>query len=140
VVPSNREIVEAAYDAASRGDIETLLGAFDPDIDWIEPAGYFPGARGAFRGIEEVRRIFTEEYPRHWAEWIVIPESVIDAREHVLVTGTAHFKTHAGVEGSARLCNVWTFHAGKAVRLEVFNDTALLWRALGGTPDYWANS
>ena len=136
-MPSNREIVETAYAAADRGDVEGLLGAFDPDVEWIEPDGYFPGAKGAYRGVDEVRRIFTEEYPRHWAEWRVEPERVLEAGDQVVVTGVSRFRTHAGVEGSSRLCNIWTLRDGRAVHLEVFNDTALLWRALGGGPDYW---
>jgi ketosteroid isomerase-like protein len=134
---SNREIVEAAYRAFDRGEIDAVLASFDPDIEWIEPDGYFPGARGTYRGIDAVRRIFETAYPRFWAEWRVVPDRVIEAGEQVVVTGDSRFRTHDGAEGSSRLCNIWTLRDGKTVRLEVFNDTALLWRALGGRPDYW---
>ena len=135
--PSNREIVERAYEAFGRGEVEAVLASFDPDIEWIEPDGYFPGARGAHRGVEAVRRIFETAYPRHWATWRVETEQVLEAGDHVVVTGFSHFRTHDGAQGTSRLCNVWTLRDGKAIRLQVFNDTALLWRALGGRAEYW---
>jgi uncharacterized protein len=134
---SNREIVEAAYRAFDRGEIDAVLASFDPEIEWIEPDGYFPGARGSYRGVDEVRRIFETAYPPLWAEWRVVIDELIEAGDRVVMTGDSHFRTHDGVEGRSRLCNIWTLRDGKTVRLEVFNDTAVLWRALGGRSDYW---
>lgn len=136
-MPSNRDVVEGVYDAFERGEVDAALASLDPDIEWVEPDGYLRGARGSFRGIASVRRIFETVYPRLWAEWRVEVDQVLEAGDHVVVTGVSHFRTHDGVGGSSRLCNVWTLRDGKAARLEVFNDTALLWRALGGRPDYW---
>ena len=132
------EVVKQTYAAFARGDIETVLAAFDPDIEWVEPEGYFPGARGTHHGVEAVRRIFSV-YPTHWDEFAADMEQYIDAGEHVIAIGRARFRPKGSdTLHSSQLANVWTMRDGKAVRLQVFNDTALIWRALGGGEEYWA--
>lgn len=132
------ERIRQVYADFARGDIDAVLAAFHDDIEWIEPDGYFPGARGTHRGVEAVREIFAV-YPRHWDEFSVEMEEYVDAGDQVVVLGRSHFKPRGGGERrSSRLCNVWTMRDGKASRLVVFNDTALIWRALGGGDEYWA--
>lgn len=131
------ERIKQVYDDFARGDIEAVLAAFDRNIEWIEPDGYFPGARGVHRGVDAVREIFSV-YPEHWEEFSVEMDEYIDAGDQVVALGRSHFRAkHTGEGGSSRLCNVWTFKEGKATRLAVYNDTALIWKALGGSPDYW---
>jgi hypothetical protein len=50
--PDNLATVREAYDSFARGDVPTVLGAFDPDIAWSEMAGTPYG--GEFQGIDTV--------------------------------------------------------------------------------------
>ncbi len=133
---TNLELVRAAYEAFERGDVEGVLASFDPDIEWIEPDGYWPGARGVHRGVDAVRRIFAT-YPERWAEWTVVPEEFVDAGDVVLMRGRCRFRAHGGSDVEMRLANVWRLRDGRAVQLQVLADSALVWRALGGRDDYW---
>ena len=75
---------------------------------------------------------------RHCPDARSLPHEFIDAGDQILAVGQSHFRTKGSTERhSSRLCNLWTMREGKASRLEVFNDTALIWRALGGGSDYW---
>jgi ketosteroid isomerase-like protein len=56
----------------------------------------------------------------------------------VVVLGRSTFRARGSRERwTTRLCNVWTIRDGRVTRLAVYNDTAVIWRALGGRADYW---
>ena len=53
----------------------------------------------------------------------------------MVVTGSQRGIAKAtGREYRGRVCNVWRIREGKAVRLEIFTDTALMWQAFGTLP------
>lgn len=130
--------IQDTYASFERGDLDGTLSNFHDDIEWIEPDGYFPSARGRHRGVNRVREIF-QSYGEYWERFDVKPEEYIDAGDgRILVIGMAEFQAKGSDETyRARLANLWTMRDGKAERLQVFNDTALVWRALGGHTDYW---
>ncbi|WP_411968432.1 nuclear transport factor 2 family protein [Haloferax sp. YSSS75] len=49
---TNVEILESAYDAYNRGEIDAVLSSFDENIEWIEPDGSF--SSGIHRGPDAV--------------------------------------------------------------------------------------
>jgi uncharacterized protein len=63
---SNVEVLQGAYDAFGRGDIESVLGALDPDIEWLEPEveGLLYG--GSHRGLEAVDNEVLALIPQTW--------------------------------------------------------------------------
>jgi ketosteroid isomerase-like protein len=130
VAEADVALVREVYAAFERGDLDGVVDALDPEIEWIEPDGYFPGAQGVFHGRDDVRRIF-ELYPRLWERFDVTPEELIDAGDHVVMVGTERgVARDTGKEFTGRVCNVWTLRDGKAVRLRIFKDTALIREAL----------
>jgi len=50
---SNASVVEAAYAAFGRGDIEGVLALLDPAVEWSAPATLPQG--GQFSGIDGVK-------------------------------------------------------------------------------------
>jgi uncharacterized protein len=130
----NLDLVRNTYAAFERGDIEQVLAGFDDDIEWIEPDGYFAGA-GGVRGREAVREVFSH-YPEYWSEFAVQPERFLEAGdEWVIVTGSQRGVASAtGNEYRGRFANIWQIRDGKAVRLEVYTDTGLMWKAIGAHP------
>jgi ketosteroid isomerase-like protein len=133
-VGGNLELVRNTYDAFARGDLDTVLAAFAEDIEWIETDGYFAGA-GGVRGRAAVAAVFAE-YPKFWSEFSVTPERYLEAGdEWVVVTGSQRGIAKAtGREYRGRVCNFWRIREGKAVRLEIYTDTALMWKAFGTLP------
>ncbi|HKP17337.1 MAG TPA: nuclear transport factor 2 family protein [Gaiellaceae bacterium] len=131
---ANVDLVRKTYEAFARGDIDTVLAGFAEDIEWIEPAGYFAGA-GGVRGRAAVAEVFGE-YPKFWSELSVTPDRFLEAGdEWVIVTGDQRgIARETGNEYRGRVCNVWQIRDGQAVRLEVFTDTGLMWKAFGRLP------
>jgi uncharacterized protein len=131
---ANLDLVRNTYDAFARGDIDTVLAGFADDIEWIEPDGYFAGA-GGVRGRDAVAAVFAE-YPKFWSEFSVAPERFLEAGdEWVIVTGNQRgIARETGNEYRGGVCNIWQIRDGKAVRLEVYTDTGLMWKAFGKHP------
>jgi uncharacterized protein len=130
----NLDLVRRTYEAFAQGDVETVLAGFAENIEWIEPDGYFAGA-GGVRGRAAVGEIFAE-YPKFWSEFSVTPERFLEAGdEWVIVTGSQQgIARETGKEFRGRFANLWRIRDGQAVRLEVYTDTALMWKAFGSLP------
>lgn len=130
---ANVDLVRKLFADFEAGDVDAVFAAFDPDIEWVEPLGYFAGA-GGVRGVEAVGTVLAA-YPETWGDFSLVPEQVIDAGDTVVVIGTQEGTSLAtGRSFRGRFCNVWTLSAGKVVRFEAFADTALMWRALDAHP------
>ena len=54
----NVDLIRRGYEAFGRGDISTVLGIFDPNIDWHIP-GRSP-LSGDYHGHDEVIAFFTK--------------------------------------------------------------------------------
>lgn len=74
--------LRGAYTAFNRGDMDAAVTAFDPEIEWTEPAE-FPGG-GAYHGRDEVKR-YLKQSREAWAEVISEPEQFITAGERIVV-------------------------------------------------------
>lgn len=130
---ANVELVRKLFADFAAGEIDAVFSAFAPDIEWIEPHGYFTGA-GGVRGVDAVGTVLAA-YPETWGDFALVPEQYLDAGDTVVVTGTQGGTSLAtGRSFHGRFCNVWTIAAGKVVRFEAFADTALMWRALDAHP------
>ena len=56
----NVEVVRRIYDAVARGDSETVLSLYDPDIEWDMSRGAFGAIGGGrvYRGHDGLRSFF----------------------------------------------------------------------------------
>jgi ketosteroid isomerase-like protein len=131
--PENVAIVRKLFDDFEAGEMTAVFAAFDENIEWVEPRGYFAGA-GGVRGLFAVEQVLAR-YPEVWSEFGLMPERFIDAGDDVIVTGEQRGVARAtGAPYRGRFCNVWTLAGGKVVRMEAFTDTAMMWKAFGGHP------
>jgi ketosteroid isomerase-like protein len=118
----NVEIVRKVYDAAARRDALTLLGFYDPEVEFDSSRVHGSLMGGAvYHGHEGLRR-----WARDWYEaWELIEydvEELIDAGEHVIAVVTVRGRGRASaaeVEWT-RHGGVWTFRDGKVVRVVWF--------------------
>ena len=116
----NVEIVRRVYDAVSRGDTETVLAAYDPDVETEFSRSPFAGVlkRSVYRGHEGLRSFFRERYQEAWADIEDTCEELIDAGENVIsVVNTRGRGRASGAEVERTHYGVWTIQQGRIVRV-----------------------
>lgn len=129
----NLQVVQDVYAAFARGDIPTVLAAFDSRIEWREAEGnpYEPSG-AAWIGPEAVLQKLFQRIATDWNDFSVHPQRFHDAGETIVVegryTGTSK---HTGQALDAQLCHLWSVRHGQVVRFQQFVDTAQLQVVLG---------
>jgi ketosteroid isomerase-like protein len=120
------DALRAAYAALNRGDVAGMVAIFDPEIVWIEPAGY---SDGTYRGLEVVRALF-EKSRATWAEGGCDLEELIPAGDKVVAIIHVHVRVKGHTEwAQGRHASVYTFRNGKAIEQRIIDDIqqALAW-------------
>lgn len=120
----NVAVVRGTYEAFGRGDIEALIDALDPNIEWITPGPSELATAGTRRGQQQVRQFFDsvgELFDFQRFE----PKTFIADGDTVVVLGedTVTLKpTGKTLEDS--WAHVMTVKNGKIVRFQEYLDTA----------------
>ena len=125
----NVDVVQGAWDAFERGDIDTVLDAIAPTAETRVPESLPWG--GKYTGPEGFRD-FLGRLGEAFEQFSATPEKVLGADDnHVIVLAKTKGRTKAGgtVEGAA----VWIYQLrdGMIADAESFGDTAQLLEALG---------
>jgi ketosteroid isomerase-like protein len=121
----NARLVQGAYEAFGRGEIEALAELMTDDVEWVNPgdpddnpnAGTFKGKEavlGWFGGLAATRDYTTFE-PREFIAQNDKVVCLVYAEATVRDTGRA-FVSHEA--------QVWTFRDGKLTRFQNYLDTA----------------
>jgi ketosteroid isomerase-like protein len=122
-------IIEEHYAASARGDLDGMVAAFAPDIEWTEMAG-FPYA-GTYRGVDAVRQQVFERLGEEWTNYQAVPEEIVSSGDQVIAFGAyAGTFTATGKSMRARFVHHWTVHNGLIARFEQFTDTHLVRQAM----------
>jgi uncharacterized protein len=125
---ANVQVVQEAYAAFKRGDIQTILDSLSKDVEWIAP-GVEPVA-GTYHGPDEVARFFrqvneTSEYSSFE------PGEYVAQGDRVVALG--RYKGMVRNTGRVYECDwamAFTFRDGKISRFQEYTDTAVLVAAL----------
>ncbi len=114
--------------AAARAIALTLRTILDPNVEWIQNAG-FPGG-GHRHGVDAVLADVFSGLRSQWNDWRVEIEEYLDAGETVVVLG-AYFGTHAETNKSmtAVFAHVYDVAEGRIKRFRQFTDTYELVKA-----------
>ena len=125
----NAAVVDAIYEAFASGDIETVLGALDPKIEWLEAAGS-PYA-GTYTGPEAVLNRVLARLGTEWETFHVEPERIVSNGDAVIAAGTytGTYKTTRRTF-TARFAHIWQLRDGKIIAFEQIADTAKINEAL----------
>lgn len=130
---SNVDVVKGVYEAFGRGDIEAVLGAMDPKIEWREAEGnpYMPSGE-AWIGPEAVLNNLIVKLGADWDAFTVHPKTFHDAGDTVIVEAR-YTATHkeTGKPLDAQVCHVWGVRDGKLTSFQQYVDTAKLQDAMG---------
>ncbi len=125
----NVGIVRACLEAFQRGDYETAMEAFDPEIEY--DLRVFPDGK-VYRGHDGVREAFRiwlgtwEDYRQELEEIIDTPgdEVIVLVREFGRGKGS-------GIEVERPTAGMWTIRDRKAVRIRFYPDRDAALEALG---------
>jgi uncharacterized protein len=121
------ETLRGAYAALNLNDIPAMVNAFDPQIEWTEPANY-PGG-GTVRGHAAVQAHLSKARAT-WAEGSCEPERFIAAGDKIVVFLHVRVRLKDRTEWvDARHAAVYTFRNGKAIQMRIIDDLqqALEW-------------
>lgn len=121
---TNRERVQALYEAFSRGDVPAVLGAFDPQIQWREAESFRYADRNPYIGPQAVAEGVFLRISSDVDQFAVVPERIADAGETVLSEGRYRGTVKAtGKPVSVQFAHVWRFRDGKVVGFQQYTDT-----------------
>jgi ketosteroid isomerase-like protein len=125
----NVDVIESAYSAFSKGDIESVLEVFSESAEIVAPESLPWG--GEYEGPEGMRT-FIAKLLEHFSEFKTTPTKVLGADDnHVIVVARNTGRTRSGnrIEGDG----VWIYQLrdGAVTSAHAFLDTATVLEAIG---------
>jgi ketosteroid isomerase-like protein len=131
----NVAIIRTVYDAFAKGDVPTVLGLFDPKIQWSE-AEHFPYWTGTpFVGADAIVQGLFARLGQDFDGFRVEVRRIVGAGDTVLAevrykgTGKA---TKTPLDAQA--AHVWDVRDGKIVRFQQYVDTWHVAQVTGVAP------
>ncbi|HZB83490.1 MAG TPA: nuclear transport factor 2 family protein [Rubrobacteraceae bacterium] len=123
-------VVQSAYEAFRRGDVQAIFALLHPEIELYQSEGVPWG--GKYKGHEGVG-YFLSKLTETIEYSMVDPDQFIDDEEgHVVAVGhTRGLVRASGREFEVPAVHVWAIREGKAVKFEAYIDTFQMRVALG---------
>jgi uncharacterized protein len=124
----NVDVVQSAWDAFGRGDIEAVLEAIAPSAETRLPETLPWG--GSFTGPEGFQD-FLARLGESFEQFSATPEKVLGADDdHVIVVAKTKGRTKKGTPIESMVVWVYQLRDGKIADAESFGDTAQVLQAL----------
>jgi uncharacterized protein len=123
--------IRRAYEAFGKGDIDAVVSAWDPRIQWHESTEGLPWS-GRHTGAKAVVNKVFGPVTSQIQNFSVKPDEFLSDGDTVVVLGNFAGKGADGKRFKARFAHVWKMKNGKAVRFEDFTDPTAFARALQG--------
>ena len=125
----NVDVIESAYGAFKKGDIETVLEYFADSAQIVAPESLPWG--GTYEGPEGMRT-FLAKALEHFTDFKTTPEKVLGADDnHVIVIARNSGKTKKGARHEEEVVWIYQLREGKITSAHVFADTASVLEAIG---------
>jgi ketosteroid isomerase-like protein/SAM-dependent methyltransferase len=122
---TNTDTIKASYAAFARGEVDTALACFAPDIEWTHPDGMADfGLGGTRKGIAEVRE-FMARARTVFSEIRGEPSEFLESGDRVVVLGRHHMRgRESGLAATVPYVHTWLFADGTATHFTDHHDTA----------------
>jgi ketosteroid isomerase-like protein len=134
VPPEDVELVESAFDAWNRGDIDSFAGHAADDVAWLEVSGRPEGAPTERRGRDRMRKSLESLFDA-WESYQIEVERIEEAGERVLAVVREVARGRAsGMEIDGRWGYLITVEDGRIVRIEAYRDAAQALQLAGLIP------
>ena len=125
----NVDVVQGAWDAFGRGDIDAVLEAIAPSAETRLPESLTWG--GIYAGPDGFRDFLTK-LGDSWDQFSATPEKVLGADDnHVVVLAKTKGRTKAGATIEGKTIWIYQLRDGRIADAESFGDTAQVLEALG---------
>jgi steroid delta-isomerase-like uncharacterized protein len=133
-----RDQVQKHYDAVNRGDMDTAITIFDPDVEGVTPNGTLNG-HDALRQLGEA---FMAAAPNQHMEMVrvvetddtVVVEGVYAGTQTGPLVGPGGTIEASGNDFAFTFCDVFTFRDGLCVNHHIYWDNMSLLAQLGALP------
>jgi uncharacterized protein len=121
---SNLEIIQSAYAAFGRGDIQSLLALIDPQVEWDNPGPREVPWAGSFRGHDGVGAFFSALGASVDFEAFG-PQTFFAQDDRVVVLGTERARVkRTGKTFDNPWAHAFTLAGGKVVKFHEYSDSA----------------
>jgi ketosteroid isomerase-like protein len=127
----NTRVVQDAYAAFKRGDIQSVINACANDVEWISPGQGILPTGGTYRGQAEVGRFFGL-VGQNLDFTAFEPRTYVAQGDTVVGLGSYRAKVkETGKFAEAEFAMVFTIRDGKITRFQEYTDTAAIAPAYG---------
>jgi uncharacterized protein len=125
----NVDVIQTAWDAFGRGDIDKATSVADPSAEFVAPDSLpWGGTYHGPEGFAELLAAVVGNFDKFEAK----PEKVLGADDdHVVVVARLTGRTKAGQDVENEVVWLYKMRNGQVVRGDAFTDTARLRDALG---------
>jgi uncharacterized protein len=125
----NVDVIQGAWDAFGRGDIDAVLDAIAPAAETRVPESLPWG--GTYAGPDGFRDFLTR-LTENFDQFTATPDKVLGADDnHVVVLAIVKGRTRGGATIENRAIWIYQLRDGKIADAETFGDTAQVLEALG---------
>ncbi|WP_162919989.1 ester cyclase [Hanstruepera ponticola] len=126
--PNNLAVVNAAYEAFGKGDIEGVVATFSPDIVWNEAEGNAYADGNPYKGADAIVEGVFGRVVNEWDGFTLKNIELHEMSENqVLATlryNAKHKKTGKSID--AQVAHHWTLENGKIIGFQQYVDTKQL--------------
>ena len=125
------DLIRDLYAAFGKGDVPSVLGAFDENIEWTEAEGFMYG--GTYTGPNAILSGVFMRLATEWEGFTVTSGKIVDGGDgNVVAFGTYSGKyLKTGKSITVPFAHEWELNNGKVVRFRQYTDTAVIARDLG---------
>lgn len=121
---TNLDVVKGIYAAFAKGDVPAVLGAFDPQIRWMEAENFFLADRNPYVGPMTVATGVFQRLVEQIDGFGVYPEHYHEAGDAVVVEGRYRGTMKpAGVAADSQCAHIWRLRDGKITGFQQYVDT-----------------
>jgi len=133
VSEENLDLVQRAYDAWNRGDVDGVLALCHPEFEY-HASGIYPGLDPVYRGHEGFRK-FERDFRATWESLSIDVERLEDRGDQVAVLGTFEARGRDGMSLRRPMSNRVTIRDGLAVRIDAYGEWDQALEAIGRAAD-----
>jgi ketosteroid isomerase-like protein len=113
----NAGLVREVYEAWSRGDIDLIVAACDPEIEIVQPPEV-PDSK-SYRGHPGVVESF-EDWPSQWDSFAVTLHEIIEIGDRQVISVHTQHLSARGAAFDQELAFLHTFEGEKMTRVDMF--------------------
>jgi uncharacterized protein len=121
---TNLDVVKGIYAAFAKGDVPAVLGAFDPQISWLEAENFLLDDQNPYVGPMTVATGVFQRLVERVDNFSVTPERFIDGGATIVAEGRYRGTMKAtGVAADTQFAHVWRLQGGKVTGFQQYVDT-----------------